>query len=441
MTLQPFYALALAIPVFAAPSFGQSCMTADGFEEDDTCTTATNFNGELCQFGLTIQPFDEDFFGTTVQPGEKIYADAIGHDSGADIDMVLRSGCGMILALDNGNSSEAHIEWVNNSPVPVTITIEVAMTTLGTATCSFYDVSSTVVLNTAGCGPDAFEPNNCCDMAAELSEGQHSGTLQSGNDDWYSITINSGRTLEIHATTSENLQLFLWEDCFATAVENSPSRVRATNEQPGSKTYLLQVFSTSPANECFDYQLFVDVLQGFENFCRGDGGNGMGCTDCPCGNNTGGGNGGCLNGAGQSALLAPAGFSSVSIPTLNFRLFGGNPNTLAVLLSGDNRAPGNVANPCFGLGTGGLAASFDGLRCTVGAIQRHGNRPTDASGNVGVTNNRWGPPNAPVAGLIAQGGFVAGQTRYFQAVYRELPTLMCGTGLNTSQGVHVIIFP
>ncbi len=180
----------------------------------------------------------------------------------------------------------------------------------------------------------------------------------------------------------------------------------------------------------------------FPERCNGDGGDQQGCSDCPCANNaTAGTIGGCLNSTGNSARLQGSGTPSVSADTLRFELTGAPPTAFTILNSGDQVAPANMANPCFGQMSGVQASTFDGLRCAVMNTRRHGGRPADANGNVGLTNNGWGPPSGPPIGLIAQGGFVAGQTRHYQVIYREDPLAGCMRGLNTSQAVSVLFVP
>ena len=49
--------------------------------------------------------------------------------------------------------------------------------------------------------------------------------------------------------------------------------------------------------------------------CAGDGGNQMGCTDCPCGNNAPlGAGGGCINSSGSGTELQSSGDPSISLP-------------------------------------------------------------------------------------------------------------------------------
>ena len=60
--------------------------------------------------------------------------------------------------------------------------------------------------------------------------------------------------------------------------------------------------------------LSVDIASAssFTESCNGDGGDQMGCTDCPCFNNIPTGNvGGCVNSAGTSTRLRVSGTSSI----------------------------------------------------------------------------------------------------------------------------------
>ena len=112
-------------------------------------------------------------------------------------------------------------------------------------------------------------------------------------------------------------------------------------------------------------------------------------------------------------------------------------NGSAVLTSGAFRAPANPANPCFGADTGITAVQLDGLSCVVQSVLRHGVRPTDAVGATGLFANAWGSKQQPIFG---GSGFVVGQTRHFQAIFRD-PFDYCGTDQNTSNGVTVTYQP
>ncbi len=174
-------------------------------------------------------------------------------------------------------------------------------------------------------------------------------------------------------------------------------------------------------------------------YCYGDGGLTPGCTTCPCGNDVAAGTkAGCMNSNGTGARLLVSGLACVSADTLRFEMTGGNPTTFGVLVGGANRLP--LVGPCLP-GSGVAAVALDGLRCIGGSLFRHGSRATDATGSIGVTNAGWGPPNGPAGGLLAQGGYTAGQTKQFQVFYRELATMVCMRGQNTSSAVQVIAVP
>ncbi len=197
------------------------------------------------------------------------------------------------------------------------------------------------------------------------------------------------------------------------------------------------------------YLLDRDVgLSTISDLCFGDGGDQLGCTNCPCSNNAPiGSRGGCLNSASTSTRLYGTGSTSVSSPPfsiedLRFTLSAAPPFAFSILSSADSVAPANQANPCFGLASGVQSASFDGLRCAVQNIRRHGGMQTDEFGDLGITNNSWGGRGEPPAGIAQSGsGFVTGQTRYFQAIHRDDPLAGCMRGLNSSQAVEVTFTP
>lgn len=191
-----------------------------------------------------------------------------------------------------------------------------------------------------------------------------------------------------------------------------------------------------------------EVEEAQIDVCNGDGGDQLGCSNCPCSNNSPVGTiGGCLNQVGASARLNATGTYSVSLPPLiatdlRFGLVGAPPFSFCLLTSGDSVAPQNPMNPCFGSSSGIPSMAFDGLRCADVNFRRHGGRSVDSNGAVGETNSPWGGEGGPPIGItLASGGFSAGQTRFFQSIYRENSLAGCMRGLNTSQAVEVTFTP
>jgi len=180
----------------------------------------------------------------------------------------------------------------------------------------------------------------------------------------------------------------------------------------------------------------------FVGYCHGDGGNQMGCSNCPCGNEIlAGTQGGCQNSTSRGAELVASGVPFVSLDSMRVTLRGGPANSLGVLFSGSNSLPRAGLHPCFGLNSGVRSTSFDGLRCIGGAALRHGARSTDANGNIGLVTPAWGGGDSPLGGLLRQGGFVAGQKREFQIFYRDASDQVCLRGLNTSNAMSVTFGP
>ena len=158
-----------------------------------------------------------------------------------------------------------------------------------------------------------------------------------------------------------------------------------------------------------------------------------------------------LNGGFGARLLAE-GSASVNLPPgvsfdLKISLENMPPASTAVLFSGSAVAPQSLANPCYGRGVAvGLmnSGAKDGLRCAVNVLLRHGNRQSDLSGEIKADSGpsrTWGGAAGPNVGLAGQYGFFAGQTRYFQATFRDLSGAQCMTGLNASQAIEVLFTP
>ena len=148
------------------------------------------------------------------------------------------------------------------------------------------------------------------------------------------------------------------------------------------------------------------------SFCACDAGG------APCGN-AGGAGEGCANSTGAGATLAAGGSASAAADDLSFTAGGLLPGQPALLFAGANAV------------NGGAGAAFgDGLRCAGGGVARLGVRIPDAGG--GAT---WS------GGLVALGGFAAGDVRRFQAWYRDPQGSPCGNGFNLSNGVEVTFAP
>ncbi len=158
--------------------------------------------------------------------------------------------------------------------------------------------------------------------------------------------------------------------------------------------------------------------------CAGDGSG----SPCPCGNQSPTGSGlGCANGFTHAAALAATGSAGIAADDLRLSVahavhsWSGPPHGTPVLLA----AGTTVVN-------GGLGTPLgDGLRCINGSVVRLAVRFTLPTSTEVVFDT----------GLSALGHWSAGDTRYFQAWYRDPSGLPCGSGFNTTNALAVTFTP
>ena len=323
------------------------------------------------------------------------------------------------------------------------------------------------------------------DLGASCNMGTF-GDEQVHNDVWFSYTPTVGGCTYIStlALAGYDTRLAVYDSVACPAAPGSviacvddeilapttPFEAGLDVDLTAGQTYLIRLGTYDPATAAGSGSLRIaagpgaDVNSGgnnpgapgcvpaptFPDLCNGDGGNQVGCTECPCSNNAPIGTiGGCLNSAGTSTRIFASGDTSASLPPgittdLRFTLSGARAGSLCVMLSGAAVASQNMASPCFGLNSGLQATDRDGLRCAIMNTKRHGSRTADASGNIMDSAGParvWGGEAQPGGGLAVQGGFASGQTRFFQVTHRDNTGGGCGRGLNTSQAVGVTFTP
>ena len=151
----------------------------------------------------------------------------------------------------------------------------------------------------------------------------------------------------------------------------------------------------------------------YTTYCFGDSSG----TACPCGN-TGASDAGCASSAGPGASVAAAGSASRAADDLAIAGAGLAPSQPVLLFAGPNSI------------NGGLGIVFgDGLRCVGGSVQRLGVHTATPGGSAS-----WGP------GLLATGGWSAGDTLRFQLWYRD-PAGPCSSGFNLSDALELTLVP
>lgn len=149
-------------------------------------------------------------------------------------------------------------------------------------------------------------------------------------------------------------------------------------------------------------------------YCFGDGTGAV----CPCGNN-GNPEEGCAHGGGIGAKLSAFGSAVAAADDLVFTGIQMVPSEPALIFVANDALNGGDGIP-FG----------DGLRCAGGALVRLGVSLADGAGSAS-----WGP------GLAATGGWLAGDTRRFQAWYRDPVLSPCSSYQNLTTGLEIDFVP
>lgn len=144
-----------------------------------------------------------------------------------------------------------------------------------------------------------------------------------------------------------------------------------------------------------------------------------GPAEAPCGN-AGGANEGCQNSTTVGASLDTGGSASVAAQDLSL-IGSGLPNTPGLYFQGTIQVNGGAGNP-FG----------DGLLCAGGGIIRLG--PAVASGGMSSY------PNGAQPSVAVRGAVSAGDTRFYQLWYRDVPG-PCSSGFNTTHGLEITWVP
>lgn len=433
--------------------------TDDALEPNDDCTTSLPIGPGTIQ-GLFVSTIDPDYYRITVPPGQDAFVQIDYLPANGDIRLIgFPVPCGLLNVNPQVNNGTRRISFTNPGPVATEYDVFVALPPGGPSSCNTYDLTTTFLPSVCLTAEDPFEDNDTCAERAPLPLGETCRLLIDGFDrEWFGIDVPPAATLSIelkNGLPSSGNFLEVNRNCepFAVFITRDNGlgdlQVSATNNGPVTRLWVVEIggwHAIDPSagpNQCDVVDMTASLTLGgaglIETMC-GAGTALPGCGLCPCGNEPADPEPirGCANSSGEGATLFATGAAFVSDDQLRFEVRSSTPSAFGILLSADDALPAQGACPP---GSGFAPANFDGLRCVGGMLRRHGGRSADANGDTGLTNSAWGGMDGPPVGLIAQGGFSAGQTRSFQCIYRDQGTQVCMTGLNTTNAVRVTFAP
>ena len=196
------YEITITPPDGDGDGIGDSCDTpdaclADSYENNDTNSAAATLT-EGSYPGLTSCPGDFDWYAVSLQAGESLQVDATFLDADGDVDIYLYNAS--IIEVDDSDSGTDN-ELLGPYTVPSAGTYYIKVELFsddGWVYGNSYDLD--IDITPAACLVDSHEPNDSQGAASAISTG-FTGNLTacSGDDDWYSIEVWVGDTVDIDA--------------------------------------------------------------------------------------------------------------------------------------------------------------------------------------------------------------------------------------------------
>ncbi|MCB9908362.1 MAG: hypothetical protein H6830_11640 [Planctomycetes bacterium] len=187
---------ALNVNTYVDPCSG---VPDDGFEDNDTCATATVLAAGTYT-GLHTVAGDSDFYSVTI-PTAMVLNWTVTLDSN-DVDYdIWDATCSTLIG-----TAYYSFAYTNTTGAPETLTIEAYNWTGATLNCSDYDIDVSFTPDPCASAPDdAFEDNDTCGTPTVLAAGAYPGLAVIGTDyDYFQVTIPAGNILTWGETFDSN---------------------------------------------------------------------------------------------------------------------------------------------------------------------------------------------------------------------------------------------
>jgi hypothetical protein len=257
----------------------------DGFEDNDTCGTATPLWLPSSNSGLVVTKTDPDYYSFDIPAGSTVTASALFSHAQADVDIaLLTDDC--IAAYDVGTSASDNetVSFTNCGATPLPVKLAVVVFSGSVGDCSDYDLEITTE---AVCSDDPLAGNDSCATAFNLSTGLSINLVvnRCAPSDYYRLNLIPGETIDLEMTLNPaeaDLDLLLFRD---DATCGDPAELIAgsfnlgatesilyTNKSGQQQSYILVVgtFAFNSGVDCTGYVLDYAIGASTEvgsNFC------------------------------------------------------------------------------------------------------------------------------------------------------------------------------
>ena len=191
----------------------------DGFENNDDADHAVDLApGE---HDAIICAGDDDWYALSLQAGDDLLLDLLFSDADGDLNMDLLGPAGQVLVSADSTDDNEQIHQV----VAVGGIYKLRVFGVDSA-ANDYSLHVVVTPPANACQNDAFEPNDSAVQASPLGQGDYSGKICAGDEDWYRVTLNNGDSLDanLNFTNADgNLDLKIFSADGQTLLDSSLS--------------------------------------------------------------------------------------------------------------------------------------------------------------------------------------------------------------------------
>lgn len=257
----------------------------DGFEDNDTCGTATPLSLPSSNSGLVVTKADPDYYSFDIPAGSTVTASALFSHAQADVDIyLLTDDC--TAAYDSGISISDNetVSFTNCGATPVPAKLAVVVFSGSVGDCSDYGL---VISTEAVCSDDPLAGNDSCATAFNLSTGLSINLVvnRCAPSDYYRLNLIPGETIDLEMTLNPaeaDLDLLLFRDDASCGDPagliagsfnvGATESILYTNKSGQQQSYILVVdtFAFNSGVDCTGYVLDYAIGASTEvgsNFC------------------------------------------------------------------------------------------------------------------------------------------------------------------------------